>query len=104
MVSQVDADRDKITQIIDLDAKEQFEMFNTDIFKEKISKNNKVFIFGDLSYYDARDLLETLCQGNNKYNGIIMWELQMVQNYDKVVKYDNNISYFNIEIHKACHM
>ena len=28
----------------------------------------------------------------------------MIQNYDKVVKYDNEISYFNIEIHKACHM
>ena len=61
MVSQIDADREKITQVIDLDTKEQFEMFNTDIFKDQIEKSNKVFILGDLSYYDAKDLLETLC-------------------------------------------
>ena len=53
-------------------------MFNTDIFKENVEKSNKVFILGDLSYYDAKDMLETLCGGQNKYNGIIMWELQMV--------------------------
>jgi hypothetical protein len=51
------------------------EMYNIDLFKEKVQKDNKVFIFGDLSYYDARDLLDLLCQGKDKYNGIIMWEL-----------------------------
>jgi len=28
----------------------------------------------------------------------------MVQNFDKVIKYDDHVSYFNIEIHKECHM
>ena len=28
----------------------------------------------------------------------------MIQNFDKVIKYDDHVSYFNIEIHKQCHM
>jgi len=55
---------------------------------------------GELTYSEAREVLDNICEGNNQYNGIIMWELQMIQNFDKVIKYDDNVSYFNVEIHK----
>ena len=59
---------------------------------------------GELTYNEARDTIDHICEGMNQYNGIIMWELQMIQNFDKVIKYDDNVSFFNIEIHKQCHM
>jgi hypothetical protein len=55
---------------------------------------------GELTYGEARDTINHICEGMNQYNGIIMWELQMIQNFDKVIKYDDNVSFFNIEIHK----
>lgn len=61
-------------------------MYISDLFKQnKIGKKDKVFILSDLTYFESRDILEQLCDGLHKYNGIIMWELQMIQNYDKVV-------------------
>lgn len=61
------------------------EMFISDLFGRIKNKKDKVIIVSDLSYAESRDILEHLCDGLYRYNGILMWELQMIQNYDKVV-------------------
>ena len=36
---------------------------------------------------------------HDRFNALIMWELQIIQNFDKVVKFDKEVSYYNILIH-----
>ena len=63
-----------------------------------------MYIFEDCTYDEAKSMLDLISGDYRKYNGIIMWELKMIQNFDKVVRYDDNVRYFNIEIHKKCHV
>ena len=97
-------DQGRVVQVVDLKSKEICEVFISELYKQKTGKKDKVFILSDLSYAESREILEYLSDGLHKYNGIIMWELQMIQNYDKVVQYEKDVSYYNVEIHKQCHM
>lgn len=70
-------DEVKVTQV-DLENKNYQDIFFNKIFEDKGSKQNRVYVLGELSYTDAKDVLNHISEGNNQYNGIIMWELQMI--------------------------
>ena len=68
----------------------------------KSSNCEKAVVVGDLTYSASKELLNLVSGIHNRFNGLIMMELQMIQNFDKVVRFDLDdiVTYYNIEIHK----
>ena len=66
--------------------------------EHEIYYEERTIIVGHLSHQVSKEVIELVCRTNNRFNGLLMWELQMVQNFDKVVKFDSDVQYYNIRI------
>ena len=75
--------------VIDLETK----LFKTMSFEEIVGlpngyKSNKAFLINNISYFQTKCLLYYMSeQKDDKFDGILLWEIQLLQHYDKFKRF-----------------
>lgn len=85
-----------------LDEQKQKKTTNDYTTRTEQKAMERCIIAGELTTDAAYQLLNVVSESHSRYNGLIIWELKMIQNYDKVMKFDNDVVYYNIEAHNHC--
>jgi hypothetical protein len=65
----------------------------------KETPNDVCLLLGEMSDEVALQVFSAISGEHSRYNGVIFWEMQLNQDYDKVLKFDEYVSYFNISVH-----
>ena len=73
-------DDEQFVLLIDLKEKQYYEEKDLDDIMEmiKTDKNHKVIISGSITYQKCRQLLDFITGTDCEYNGILIWELNML--------------------------
>ena len=65
--------------MVDLQTKKYSEIELPEFMNSyKNNRNNKIILSGSITYKNCRDLLDFITGDDNEYNGIIIWELNML--------------------------
>jgi hypothetical protein len=64
-VNNVSFDDTGKVSMVDLTNKNYKDIYYGDILRDKGSKQNRVYIMGELTYNEARETIDHICEGNN---------------------------------------
>ena len=96
-------DDSKFCKIIDFKTKTHYEVELDHIVDRRETPSEPYCLLaGEILDTDAMALLDVVSGNHSRYNGLIFWELQMVQDYDKLLKFDENVCFYNISVHNHC--
>ena len=84
--------------VIDLKTKEYYERGLQDIFNKE-TPDDVCLLLGEMSDEVAQQVFTTISGEHSRYNGVVFWEMQLNQDYDKMLKFDEHVCYFNISVH-----